>query len=199
MDPMLASIQIFAGNFAPRGWAYCDGQLLAINQYQALFSLLGTTYGGDGRTSFALPDLRGRAAIGPRRGPGLSNYNLGARSGVESVVLTSLQMPSHFHSTTNTTSADQHVMLSSDTGTAVVPAPGDVPSAAIVAPSLGAGDDVKSFGPLTNENAIQGQQIIANAGITVNPTGGSQSHYNMQPYLAINYIIATVGIFPSRN
>ena len=102
MDPMLASIMIFAGNFAPRGWAFCDGQLLAISANSALFSLLGTTYGGDGRTTFGLPDLRGRAAIGPRHGPGLSNYALGQRGGVETVTLNITQIPSHTHLATVT-------------------------------------------------------------------------------------------------
>tara|TARA_R110000787_G_scaffold76919_4_gene169366 strand:- start:1053 stop:1652 length:600 start_codon:yes stop_codon:yes gene_type:complete len=199
MDPFIGQIMLFAGNFAPRTWAFCDGALLAISSNTALFSILGTTYGGDGRTTFALPDLRGRTPIGPRRGPGLSDYKLGQRSGVETVTLNTLQIPSHFHTTTNNAGLDQHVMLSSDVGVNVIPEPGDVPSAAIVAPSLGAGDDVKSFGPLTNANVIQGQQIIANAGVTVNPTGGNQSHPNMQPYVAVNYIIAMFGTYPSRS
>jgi len=90
MNPFLAQIVLFGGNFAPRGWAFCDGQLLAISQNDALFSLLGTTYGGDGRTSFGLPDLRGRTPIGPRNGPGLSDYRLGQRGGVEDVTLNDL-------------------------------------------------------------------------------------------------------------
>lgn len=98
MEPMLGEIRMFAGNFAPRSWALCDGQLLPINQNQALFSILGTTYGGDGRTTFGLPDLRGRVPVHPGNGPGLSNYNLGQKAGVENVTLTSAQMPSHDHS-----------------------------------------------------------------------------------------------------
>jgi microcystin-dependent protein len=97
MDPILGQIIIFAGNFAPRGWALCDGQLLPISQNTALFSLLGTTYGGDGRTTFALPDLRGRVPIHAGQGPGLSNYALGARGGSESTTLTTNNLPAHSH------------------------------------------------------------------------------------------------------
>lgn len=97
MDPLLGTIILFAGNFAPRGWALCDGQLLPISQNQALFSILGTTYGGDGKTTFALPDLRGRAPIHAGHGPGLSDYRLGARGGVESVTLTQQNLPPHAH------------------------------------------------------------------------------------------------------
>ncbi|MCA9638552.1 MAG: phage tail protein [Myxococcales bacterium] len=97
MEPFLGQIMMFAGNFAPRGWALCDGQLLPISQNQALFSILGTTYGGDGRTTFALPDLRGRAPIHAGHGPGLSDYRLGQKGGAESVTLTVNQMPSHNH------------------------------------------------------------------------------------------------------
>tara|TARA_R110001632_G_scaffold107700_1_gene217386 strand:- start:965 stop:1567 length:603 start_codon:yes stop_codon:yes gene_type:complete len=200
MDPMLASIQIFAGNFAPRGWAYCDGQLLAINQNSALFSLLGTTYGGDGRTTFALPDLRGRAAIGPRRGPGLSNYNLGQRSGQEKHSLLITEMPSHTHGTTNTAAADQHIVLSNATAANESPKPGDVPAIANYTATGGFGaTNVKSFGPATAGTLVNGQAISGSAGLTILNNGGSQSHNNMQPYLAINYIIAMVGVFPSRN
>ncbi len=97
MEPFIGQVMMFGGNFAPRGWALCDGQLLSINSNSALFSILGTTYGGDGRTTFALPDLRGRVAIGPRTGPGLSNYNLGQSGGVEAVTLTTAQIPAHSH------------------------------------------------------------------------------------------------------
>ena len=111
-DPFLGEIVMFAGNFAPRGWAFCDGQLLAISNNQALFSILGTTYGGDGRTSFALPDLRGRVSMHPGNGPGLSSYGLGQKGGAEQITLTQLQMPSHNHgvnvaSTNTATESDE--------------------------------------------------------------------------------------------
>ncbi|MBL4605762.1 MAG: phage tail protein [Flavobacteriaceae bacterium] len=196
MDPMMASIIIFAGNFAPRGWAYCDGALLPISSYSALFSLLGTTYGGDGRTSFGLPDLRGRVALGPRSGPGLSTYRLGQRGGEQSHVLTISQMPNHNHLTTNTASADQHVSLSATSAVRNVPNVGDVPAAANYADGL-ATKTVNNFGPATG--LVNGQTLSGNAGLTINNNGGQQGHNNIQPYLAINYIIALQGFFPSRN
>lgn len=176
----------------------CDGQLLAINSHSALFSILGTTYGGDGRTTFGLPDLRGRVAVhsgNGDRGPGLSSYRLGARGGTETVTLTTAQMPSHSHLTSNNPALDQHILLSTAEAERVTPIAGDVPAAAVV-DTLG-GNNVKSFGPATN--TVNGQTISGSAGLTINPTGGSQSHINVQPYLAINYIIALQGTFPSRS
>ena len=188
MDPMMASIMIFAGNFAPRGWAFCDGQLLAINANSALFSLLGTTYGGDGRTTFALPDLRGRAALGPRHGPGLSSYNLGQRGGVETVTLTVAQMPSHTH------------LASVTPGSAILPVnitEGDEdeknPGAGVLA-NTGADNYASS----SNGNYGAAAPVTGTAVTNFNQ-GGSQWHTNIQPYLAINYIIAMQGFFPSRN
>ena len=189
MDPMLASIMIFAGNFAPRGWAFCDGQLLAISANSALFSLLGTTYGGDGRTTFGLPDLRGRAAIGPRHGPGLSNYALGQRGGVETVTLNITQIPSHTHLATVTE------------GSATIPVnttDGDADSTSPAAGVLAnTGDDLYASG--TPNGRYPAVAPVAGTAITNLPTGGNQWHTNIQPYLAINYIIATVGYFPSRS
>jgi len=194
MDPFLGEIVMFAGNFAPRGWAYCDGQLLPINTNQALFSILGTTYGGDGRTTFALPDLRGRTPIGPRNGPGLSDYRLGERGGVETVTLTVNQMPSHSHIAT-TSSTPSSIPLSTADAANETPASGDVPAVANFPDGL-ATQKVKAYGPATN--------VIAGGSVSVAPPtilnqGGSQWHTNMQPYLAINYIIALQGVFPSRN
>ena len=196
MEPFIAQIMLFGGNFAPRGWAFCDGQLLAINSNTALFSLLGTIYGGDGRTSFALPDLRGRAPIGPRHGPGLSSYSLGERGGLEHVTLNQTQMPTHTHPTTNTTSADQHILLSKDAAVNQVPAEGDVPAAAQFGAGLGA-TKVNAFGPANN--TVNGQTISGNEGLTILNSGGNLSHENRQPFNAINYIIALQGIFPSRS
>ena len=187
---------MFGGNFAPRGWAFCDGQLLSIAQNTALFSILGTTYGGDGRTTFALPDLRGRAPIGPRQGPGLSDYRLGQRGGVETVTLNITQMPSHNHATQNNTAADQHIQLSTDDAVNETPAPGDVPAVGNYTSGL-TSQKVKNFGPANN--TVNGQTISANAGLNILNTGGNLPHTNVQPYLAVNYIIALVGVFPSRN
>lgn len=172
MEPYIGQLQLFGFNFAPKGWALCNGQLLSIMQYQALFSLISTTYGGDGRTTFALPDLRGRVPNGQGQGPGLSNYVMGQVAGTENVTLLSTQMPAHNHI----------LMAFSD--------PGNVsnPQGALLASSGGTDPEYRTSGAIT----AMGQQ-----GIGV--SGGNQPHYNMQPYLTMNYCIATEGIFPSRN
>ena len=166
MDPFLGQILLFAGNFAPRGWALCEGQLLAINQYQALYSILGTTYGGDGRTSFGLPDLRGRSPVSQGDGPGLSNYTLGQKGGSETNTIRIQEMPSHNH---------------------VVGVP----------TSTGAGGESEGF--LAAANIYAEDTNATYAGVTVTPNGGGQSVNNVQPFLAINYIVCLQGTFPSRN
>ena len=172
-DPFIGEVIMFGGNFAPRGWALCDGQLLSISQNSALFSILGTTYGGDGRTTFALPDLRGRVSVHPGSGPGLSSYALGQKSGAETVTLTNAQTPSHQHSV-NCGSGRE------DQGS---PA-GNYPAASS-SPST-----VTMYGP-TADATMNAAMISAE--------GGGGSHTNVQPLLGINYIIALVGVFPSRN
>ncbi len=171
MEGTLAQIILFGGNFAPRNWAFCEGQLLAINSNQALFSLLGTIYGGDGRTTFGLPDLRGRVPIHPGSGPGLSTYRLGQKGGIENVTLTINQIPSHNHI----------LAASNDAGTS------SEPSNMLLA-NTGALD--KEYG--TGNPTAMNSQAISNS-------GGNQSHYNMQPYLALNYCICIQGLFPSRS
>lgn len=168
-EPFIAEIRIFAGNFAPRGWAFCNGQLLPISQNTALFSLLGTTYGGDGRTTLALPNLEGRTPMHPGRGPGLTARRLGERGGVETVTLSEAQIPQHRHS-----------MLGSFED-------GDrrSPQGAV----LGRGNAV--YGPEQN-TGLMDEALLSNS-------GGSQAHNNMQPYLAMNFIIALVGLYPSRS
>lgn len=174
MDPFIAEIVLFGGNFAPRSWAYCDGQLLAISSHSALFSLLGTTYGGDGRTSFGLPDLRGRTAIGPRNGPGLSDYRLGQKGGVEHVTLNTTQIPSHNHqAVVRVSSNDPNVMA---------------PDGHYLAEQGGPA----YYSGTPDANSSLGGVIIGN-------TGGNLSHENRQPFLALNYIIAMEGVFPSRS
>lgn len=168
-SPFIGQIQPFGFNFPPRGWATCDGQLLPISQNTALFALLGTTYGGDGRTTFALPDLRGRVPIHMGNGPGLSSYTIGQKSGVETVTLTVPQLPSHNHT---------HA-CSSDDPNAGSPV-NNVP-AAVANPIYS-----------TTQNALMSPSVIGNA-------GGSQPHENRQPYLTINFCICLQGIFPSRN
>ncbi len=169
--PYIGEIKMFAGNFAPRGWALCDGQLLSISQYTALFSILGTTYGGDGRTTFALPDLRGRTPIHAGRGPGLSTRQLGQNGGEENHTLTINEMPSHTHQLRG-----DSLIASTDSPLNATPArnAGGIPS-------YGDPPDVNMSG-----NAIQS-------------TGGGLPHNTMQPYLTVNFIIALEGIFPPRN
>lgn len=171
-EPFVGEIRMFAGNFAPRGWAFCDGQLLAVSQNDALFSLVGTIYGGDGRTTFGLPDLRGRIPIHAGDGPGLSPRRLGANGGEEKITLTVNQLPSHRHDWPASEGQPQN-----DAPTDAVLAKG---TATIFQTTLGPGQ--------TDMNA----DVIAN-------TGGSQSHTNLMPFLCVHFIIALFGIYPSRH
>lgn len=185
MEPFIGQIMLFGGNFAPRGWAFCDGQLLPIAQNQALFSILGTTWGGDGRTTFGLPDLRGRAPVGPRNGPGLSDYRLGQAGGRETVTLTVAEMPSHNHSAQLSLSFTPPA--STGPGDSDAPGPTAVPAATggTFAYSNGAPDTTMAGGPVSGN-------------LTIGNSGGNVPFDIRQPYLAVNYIIALVGIFPSR-
>ena len=175
-EPFIAEIRIFAGNFAPRGWAFCDGQLLPISQNTALFSLIGTTYGGDGRTTTALPNLQGRAPMHPGRGPGLTSRRLGERGGVETVTVSEAQMPNHNHT---------------------VPAFSSGFGSPITDPSDAYLSQLTSNGNVYNPT-ISGSVVDMSDNALQN-SGGSQAHNNMQPYLAINFIIALVGLYPSRS
>lgn len=170
-EPFVAEIRIFAGNFAPRGWAFCNGQLLPVSQNTALFSLIGTTYGGDGRSTTALPNLEGRAPMHPGRGPGLTAKRLGQRGGVETVTLSEAQMPSH-----------EHTVQGSGR-----PAIQDDPADRYPAATSGS----------TPYHAPESLVNMAPQALT--DTGGSQPHNNMQPYLTMNFIIALVGLYPSRS
>ncbi len=190
MEPMIGEVRNFAGNFAPRGWAFCEGQLLAISQNQALFSILGTTYGGDGRTTFALPDLRGRVAIGPGTGPGLPTYRLGERSGTPTVTLNQTQMPAHNHIATVQMTGQASV------GTNAEPAGSGEPAGNVLGES--------SSGIYNSSAAEAGEELggvtdTRTANVTILNNGGNQAHNNMQPYLAVYYIIALQGVFPSRS
>ncbi|KFE68251.1 phage tail protein [Hyalangium minutum] len=173
-EPFLGEIRMFSGNFAPSGWALCDGQLLSIAQNSALFSILGTTFGGNGQTTFALPDLRGRVPMGWGQGPGLSPRTIGEQSGSETVTLIATQMPAHTHA----------MMANSGQGTQFTPE-GAVSAAAVESTQQ----------PLnlysTTPNTTMSPQAIGIA-------GGSQPHQNMQPFLCISFIIALQGIYPSR-
>lgn len=184
MDPIIGTIMIFCGNFAPRGWALCDGSLQSIAQNTALFSILGTTYGGDGVNTFALPDLRGRVAINQGQGPGLSNYPLGTSGGVEQVTLTTPQIPAHNHIATGKVATGGDDALT------------DVSTGNLLASeSRGGGDALNIY----NTGAAASFMADNSVAITVGPTGGNLPHENRQPYLTVNYIIATEGIYPSRS
>jgi microcystin-dependent protein len=177
-NPFLGTISLFAGNFAPRGWALCNGQLMAISQNSALFSILGTTYGGDGVTTFALPNLEGRAPIHWGQGPGLTPRTIGESAGEENVTLISTQMPMHSHAVAaSTTVGDQ----GSPTGNVL----------AVSADPDSGGNPLNFIAP-ASANTTMAPGMIA-------PAGGSQPHDNMQPYLAVTFIIALSGIFPARN
>lgn len=171
-DPFVAEIRIFAGNFAPRSWAFCDGQLLPISQNTALFSLIGTTYGGDGRTTTALPNLQGRAPMHPGSGPGLTTRRLGQKVGAETAALTEAQTPAHSHSMQ------------------AVNAPGTQYSA------TGSSTLARSAGGNAYQTAASNTDL--NAGALMS-TGGGGAHNNMQPYIAVNFIIALAGTYPSRS
>lgn len=177
MENYLGEIRIFAGNFAPQGWLFCQGQLLAINQNNALYALLGTTYGGDGQNTFGLPDLRGRAIVGAGQGPGLSPYQIGQAAGQESVTLTTPQLPVHQHPVQGSVRAI--------TGAAGQASPSQAYFGDKGGSTYQSGASTGALAP----NAVSGQ---------TNPTGDGQPHANLQPLLATNYIIATEGIFPSQ-
>ena len=169
-EPFVGEIRMFAGNFAPQGWAFCDGQLLAVSQNDALFSLFGTIYGGDGRTTFGLPDLRGRVPVHAGHGPGLSERRLGSKLGEEQVTLTTNQLPTHTHA---------------------LQASGDLGGRSTAQDNL--------LARSTNIDLYTGNAPDASlAGAAIANSGDSQPHTNLMPTLCINFIVALVGIYPSR-
>lgn len=178
MEGYIGQIIMFGGNFAPRSWAFCDGQLLSIAQNTALFSIIGTIYGGDGRTTFALPDLRGRAPIHAGNGPGLSDRRLGSKGGQETHTLAVAEIPSHNHS----------VSLHAERG---LPTTTD-PANNMISQHAAGNNAFKPYD--ANEDKAMATQSIRQSNV-----GGNQSHNNMQPYLTVNYIICLQGIFPSRS
>lgn len=173
-DPFIAEIRIFPFNFAPKGWAWCNGQLMPLSQNTALFSLLGTTYGGDGKSNFALPDLRGCAPMHPGQGPGLSLRDLGETGGTEIVTLLDSELPAHSHT------------LRATTDPAELQAPGPT----------------RSLARSQNANAYKapaGQPLAPLSAQALSVTGGGQPHNNMQPYLTFYFNIALQGVFPPRS
>lgn len=174
-EPFIGQLMLVPYNFAPQGWAFCQGQILSIAQNTALFSLLGTTYGGNGQTTFALPDLRGRVPVSSGQGPGLSNYSLGQVSGSENTTLLTTNMPAHTHTAT--------AALNANSG----PANDSLPNGNFLAE-----------GSIYNSssNATMNSNAVA---VSLSPAGGNQPFNNVQPILALNWVIALQGIFPSRN
>ena len=173
-DPFVAEIRIYPFNFAPRGWAFCDGQLLPISQNTALFSLLGTTYGGDGRSNFALPNLQGRAPMHPGQGPGLSLHDLGETGGTEKVTLLTAEIPMHSHALAASNEIGEDRQAAGEA----------------VARSTGGA----LYGPVPAPPAA----LAALAPEALPVTGGSQPHNNLMPYLTLNFCIALQGVFPPR-
>ncbi len=173
-EPFIAEIRIFAGNFAPRGWALCNGQLLPIAQNTALFSLIGTTFGGDGRTTTALPNLQDRAPMHPGNGPGLTSRRLGQTGGVSTVTLSEAQMANHTH-----------------------PVQGRTDSADLNAPASNRSLARSTGGAAYQQNTTANLVDMASAAVL--NTGGNGAHTNRQPVLAMNFIIALIGLYPSRS
>ena len=171
-SPYIGEIRMFGGSFAPAGWAFCSGQLLPISENDTLFNLIGTTYGGDGQETFALPDLQGRVPLHAGQGPGISqNYQLGEKAGVETVTLSTAQLPSHTHS----------MLASTDNGTTPNPKDNILATTQTTTPYIA----LPATTPLTSQSIL--------------PIGGSQPHENMQPYLVVSFIISLFGIFPSQS
>lgn len=175
-DFYVGEIRMFAGQRAPQGWHFCDGTLLNVSDYEVLFSLLGTTYGGDGKNTFGLPDLRGRLPIGQGQGPGLSARALGQYGGSEQVAVTNRETPVHTHTLANVATA----------GTTNIPT-GNV---------WASGGTLKSYSPVSATTPIDANMSAA---ILSSSVGGNQPHNNMMPSLAINFIISLNGVYPSQN
>jgi len=171
MDPFVAEIRIFPFNFAPTGWAFCDGQILPLSQNTALFSLLGTTYGGDGKSNFALPNMQGNVPMHPGQGPGLSLHDLGETGGSDTVTLLDSEMPSHAHT----------MMAFASPGNRLTP----------VGNAISRENGATTFVPGNPATVAMSDQAIA-------PAGGDQPHNNMQPYLTLNFCIALQGVYPPR-
>lgn len=183
MEGYISEIRMFGGNFAPLSWAFCQGQLLSIAQYSATFALLGTTFGGDGQTTFGLPDLRGRVPVHTGQGPGLSNYVLGQMAGTETNTLLATNVGGHTHTVTG--------------NAGVQAATGDGQAAAAVN-NFPAGNGDAIYGTATDNSAMAAASL---SGVTVAPQtpNGNQPIANLQPYTTTNFIICLEGIFPSRN
>ncbi|MBN9300011.1 MAG: phage tail protein [Filimonas sp.] len=199
MEGTVGEIRIFAGSFAPRSWAFCQAQIIPIRQNTALFSILGTYYGGDGTTTFGLPDFRGRTPVGAGQSPGNSLYTIGEQGGANSCTLTISEMPAHTHTPVVTQQGGSATAtLNGTTASGTLPAPGG---------NLIAGDgNLSMFAPSNSTPVAMAPNSIAFSNVSVplpsvttGITGGSQPHNNIQPYLALSFIVCLTGTFPARN
>lgn len=191
-EPFTGEIRIFAGNFAPRSWAFCHGTLMDIGQHTALFSLLGTNFGGDGRVNFGLPDIQGRVVVGAGQGVGLTNRPVGHRGGTDNVALSQQQMPTHSHHPHTQT----HTSLKACTANGVNHEPNNGDYLAVCY-----GDETESQGDWYSEsdnNLTEIGGVQTSSSTVVHNSGGSTMHYNKQPHLGLHYIIALQGLYPSR-
>ena len=202
MEPFIGEIKMFGGNFAPRGYAFCQGQLMSIAQNSALFSLLGTTYGGDGQVTFGLPDMRGRSPVGQALAPGLGPINLGQVGGVENTTLTTNQMPQHTHTVTfgsPLTATGQAAIPAASASTATQAAPA---ATTVLGPIAAGGRPGTLYSTTAADTTLQPFTITCSGNVpngTASIAGGSQPFSVRNPYLGINFIIALEGVFPSRN
>jgi microcystin-dependent protein len=175
-QPFIGEIRMFGGNFAPNGWALCQGQLVPISENEVLFNLIGTTYGGDGQETFALPDLQSRVPVHMGQGGGLSNYVIGQSGGVETVLLSTQQIPQH-----------NHLLSAATSGQVVAPT-----AATILAKATSSQPGIMPYAAGPPDGTVLQAASVVN-------TGGSQPHENLQPILVVNFIISLFGIFPSQN
>jgi microcystin-dependent protein len=201
MEPFIGQIIMFAGNFAPRDWAFCDGELLPISQNQSLYSILGTTYGGDGRTTFGLPDFRGRVPIGQGQGNGLTSRIMGEQIGIEDITLSTAQMPIHSHAAKTTISGSSvtaKLKASSEVGTTNVPLNNYLAKPSNIGlQSINMYDSSADIEMASDAIEIDLSAVTANT--TTDDTGGNSAHNNIQPSLVMNYIICMNGVYPSRS
>lgn len=188
MDGYLGDIKIFAGNFEPRNWKFCNGQTLDINSYQALYAVIGVTYGGDGQSTFALPDLRDRCAIGAGQGTGLTNRILGGKVGTDSVTLATSQMPAHSHATANNLSGKVHCNDELADHSSPV---GNTLSVFK--------EDRNAFNTQAPDSDMMADSVTIEGTVSIGNAGSGQAHANRQPSLGINHIICVVGIFPPHS
>lgn len=189
MNGTIGEMRMVAYNWAPRTWALCHGQLIAISSNTALFSILGTIYGGDGRTTFALPDYRGRVPIQYGAGPGLPSYHLGQKGGVDELTLNILEMPSHSHPIDSSTLAGHANFNANNNATGNVDDPSSANMSISPTPMYSS----------TADTAAGHTNAQIGGSLTMTNTGGNQSHENRQPFLALHYVICETGVYPSRN